>query len=152
MTILSDDKRIASDAAMVRKAVRLRWPIPDDRRTKIVDRLVSIVEKTTVDVPVKDGVFDSAYHADGNAIAASRVLAAMEGQNQTDEQQADKNARLDGGLLTESIGVVAVTEQARKAAQVLLSNPELHTAINAVSDALAQAQPDKPAQSRRDES
>ncbi len=147
LTVLSDEKRIASDAAMIRKAIRLRWPIPADRRDKIVNRLASIVEKTAVDIPVKDGCFTSEYHADGNAIAASRVLAAMEAQNQSDEHQADKNARIDGGLPTESIGLVGVNEQARKAAQSLLANPALHDALNTISDALAAPKPDTAAQS-----
>lgn len=104
---LSDPHRIESDCAMLRRAVRERWGVPHDKRGTVVTRLVDIVRKTSVLIPVKDGVFDSEAVADANAVAASRVIVAMVAQEQADEHLADKNARIDGGQATESVKLYA---------------------------------------------
>jgi hypothetical protein len=83
--ILEDPKRAAADSALVRKA--LRWGGLDDvRRNLVIDRLVTLVEKTGVDRVTKDGelVTDEEL-ADKNAIAASSVLVSIEAQQQRDD-------------------------------------------------------------------
>lgn len=103
LSLYTDEKRVKQDSRLAGRAVRERWPMEQGKRATLVRRLYGIAEKTIVDVPVKDGVYPSELHADQNAIAAARVLAQMEGQNQADEHLDDKNARLDSGQPTESV-------------------------------------------------
>lgn len=85
-TLLTDPLATTKDTALVRRAIKERWNIPDEKRPVIVNRLLDIVETTSVTVMTKDGPQPVADKADANAIAAARVLVAMEGQNQADQQ------------------------------------------------------------------
>ena len=107
--LLSDVTRVASDCKMIGRAIREEWDVPMDRRKGVINRMLRIVDKETVQIPTKDGTFDSEYHADGNSIAAAKVLHAMVGTNQADRHLADKNARLDSGKATENVGVVKLS-------------------------------------------
>ena len=56
-----------SDIRRIGRAVRERWPIPDNKRAQIVGRLIEIVES---------------YESDPrDIVAASRVLAAIDKMN-----------------------------------------------------------------------
>lgn len=84
--ILLNPATVRSDSRIVARAIKERWKIPDDRRDGLVTRLFDIVEKTSVTVMTKDGPELIDDKADVNAIAAARVIVAMEGQNQEDEK------------------------------------------------------------------
>lgn len=82
------------DVALVGRAVKERWPVDASKRPAIVNRLMQIVEKTTVSILTKGGkVVEVESSADTNAIAAVRTLVAMEGQNQNDEHHVDKQSK-----------------------------------------------------------
>lgn len=106
LTILADEKRAKSDTALVGRAVRLGWPIEQANKDEVVRRLLGIVRKKTIEVPTKEGSIDSAYHADGNAVAAARVLVSMDAQNQADAHLEAKTERLDSNGVTERLEVV----------------------------------------------
>lgn len=63
-----------------------RWPILDEERARIVERLIAAAE--------------------GGSILAERLLTDMEKANQADEIHRDKNKRLDQGLTTENVTFV----------------------------------------------
>ena len=85
-TILLPGKEQQADCRLVNRAVEQRWPIGPDIARVVVQRLVGIVETTQVMCPTADGgVGPDEGKASANAIAASRVLAAMVAQNQRDE-------------------------------------------------------------------
>ncbi len=84
--ILLDPLAERKDIGLARRAIRERWNIPGVARQQIADRLLKIVAKDSVAVMTSKGPQSLEYPADVNAIAASRVLVAMEGQNQSDEQ------------------------------------------------------------------
>lgn len=77
------------------RAVRERWPIPAEKKPEIVARLTAVVAR-------------SGPEADSAAVQAARVLALMEGQNQTDHWNTDKNTRLDQGKTTDRVGIEPV--------------------------------------------
>jgi hypothetical protein len=79
-------KELAGDIRLLSRAVSERWPIDPAKRAAMVNRLCRIVDKDAVTTIDKDGreVHDE-EKADRNAIAASRVLVQMIGQNQRDE-------------------------------------------------------------------
>ena len=81
-------KEIKKDLRMIEGAVRKGWNIK--RKNMIQRRLLEIMEKTHVSVPTKNGMVDCDGPADSNAIAAARVLVAMNGQDQTDDHLALK--------------------------------------------------------------
>lgn len=81
-------KEIKKDLRMIEGAVRKGWNIK--RKNMIQRRLLEIVEKTHVSVPTKNGMVDCDGPADSNAIAAARVLVAMNGQDQADDHLALK--------------------------------------------------------------
>ena len=86
--LLQDTNRPQSDTAFIITAVEKRFPITQTIAKKLVRRLAEVVEKKTVQVPTKDGVFDCEATADKNAIAASNALRAMAAMNQRDELEA----------------------------------------------------------------
>jgi hypothetical protein len=108
LTILGDDKHQREDLRLVLMAVRRRWPIPEDRKASIVTRMLEIVGKREVDLHFESGPRPSEERADTNAIKAAAILAALEGQNQSDEHAEAKNARLDAGKATDRTEVVEV--------------------------------------------
>ena len=91
--LLTDPHRQTSDIKMIARAVRRRWPIPDERKPEIVTRMLEIVKGSP---------------EDGDAIKAAAVLRAMEADNMADDQLAEKNARLDDGKATEGLRIVDV--------------------------------------------
>ena len=88
--ILLDPLAERKDIALASRAYRERWNIPGEARQQIADRLLKIVAKESVEVMTSKGPRSLEHPADVNSIAASRVLVAMEGQNQSDEQFAAK--------------------------------------------------------------
>jgi hypothetical protein len=83
---LSDHKQVLTDARLMARAVRERWPIDEEKRAAIVNRLCRIVDAEEVATITGDGrqVMDEDKAA-RNSIAAARVLVSMIGQNQRDE-------------------------------------------------------------------
>lgn len=83
--LLDNPKSVASDLALVKKASR--WDRRNgDWKPVVIDRMVGLVEKKGVQRLTKDGdlVIDEEL-ADKHSIAASRVLIAIEAQQQKDE-------------------------------------------------------------------
>lgn len=83
--VLADPTHFRQDCRLVRRAVRSGWPIGPRKRRVIVDRLMSVVEKTSVEIPTATGSFASEAHADGNAVSAARTLASMHWHNLTEQ-------------------------------------------------------------------
>jgi hypothetical protein len=86
--LLRSDEQVKSDAKLIVTAVEKRFPITQTIAKKLVRRLANVVEKTTVQIATKDGVFDCEATADKNAIAAGNALRAMAAMNQRDELEA----------------------------------------------------------------
>lgn len=130
------DSQVKSDAAMIVSAVEKRFPITQTIAKKLVRRLASITEKTTVQIATKDGVFDCEATADKNAIAAGNALRAMAAMNQRDELEAiRRNNPKQQPQTTINVGVnvdnrtderrnltLAIAERVR-AGRVLVSDP-----------------------------
>lgn len=94
-----DPREVKKDLKLVERAVRNGWGIK--RKNMIVRRLQAIVEKTHVSVATKTGgTVEVDGPADSNAIAAARVLVAMNGQDQADDHLAIKNGQPDNGSST----------------------------------------------------
>lgn len=79
----SDSPReISRDIALVNRARRERWPIPEERKIALVDRLFKIAEKESVTgLDSQGNAVELDDAADKNAIAASKVLVAMDSEN-----------------------------------------------------------------------
>jgi hypothetical protein len=134
--LLHVDSQVKSDAAMIVSAVEKRFPITQTIAKKLVRRLASITEKTTVQIATKDGVFDCEATADKNAIAAGNALRAMAAMNQRDELEAmRRNNPKQQPQTTINVGVnvdnrtderrnltLAIAERVR-AGRVLVSDP-----------------------------
>ena len=86
----SDDHHTRADLALVGRAVRQRWGVPDSVRKELPEAMRSIV--------LNDDPENTRER-----VAAAKVLVAMEAQNQADDHAEDKNARLDGGQSTENV-------------------------------------------------
>lgn len=69
--ILDDGPKLHDDLRLVGRAVKQRWPIPEEKRVAILSRLFRIVEENPEDEV---------------AIKAIAQLRGMEQQNQKDEQ------------------------------------------------------------------
>lgn len=121
--VLVDAHRTKSDINLISRAVREGWNVPVEGRAIVVRRLLGVVAKTSVDVMTKEGPANMEGPADQNAVAASRVLVAMDAVNQTDYWNQDKNERLDSGKATERVGIAPVViEQAIERPQDAKSN------------------------------
>lgn len=81
--LLTNPDEVVQDAKLIERAIRNRWGIK--RKRMIVRRLTEVVEKKEVGIPTKEGTFMSDAVADQNAIAAARVLVAMNAQDQEDD-------------------------------------------------------------------
>ncbi len=106
-TLLTDPHRMSHDLRLLARAVKERWPVR--KRDVVVKRLLGIVEKTQVEVMTKTGPASLDGPADANAVAAARVLVAMEAQNQDDQHHNDGetvNHKHSG-----AVGVAAVVRQ-----------------------------------------
>lgn len=89
---LQDPATIDADldiAAQIVKAIRRWGNLSEKFKEQIVTRLMNIVSKEEISVATKDGSRDDEVIADKNAIAAARVLAMLEAQNQKDEHHRD---------------------------------------------------------------
>ena len=88
--ILLDQHRMYEDTRLVARAAKHRWPVPENKRKDIVNRLHGIVKKTSVTAMTKHGeAVEVELPADINAIQAAKVLVDMEGQNQKDDHAAE---------------------------------------------------------------
>jgi hypothetical protein len=80
---LLESRRLRSDLRLVDLAVRKRWPISDEMKTELVEKLVSIAELGTNE----------------EALRAISILIAVEAQNQKDDhllgQARSDDRRLD---------------------------------------------------------
>lgn len=92
--LLLDPGATKKDIALVRRAVRERWPIPELNRADTVNRMLNIISKETITVPIPtmDGLqmVECEGPADEHAIQAAKVLVSMVGQNQADEFKSDE--------------------------------------------------------------
>lgn len=91
--LLQDTNRPQSDTAMIVMAVEKRFPITHTIAKKLVRRLAEVVEKKTVPIATKQGVFDCEATADKNAIAAGNAIRAMAAMNQRDEIEAIRRSK-----------------------------------------------------------
>ena len=91
--LLTKPKEVVADARLIERAVRGRWGVR--RRGMIRRRLEEIVAKTEVEVHfgTKEGPVgvNSPDSADKNAVAAARVLVAMDSMDQADDHFEVKN-------------------------------------------------------------
>lgn len=86
--LLTNPNTVNKDLRLLNRAVRSGWNIR--RKNMIKRRLESVLLKETVSVPTKNGMVEVDGPADSNAIAAARVLVAMNGQDQADDHLAMK--------------------------------------------------------------
>lgn len=100
--LLQDPHRVYDDTRIAAVAVKKRWDIPEDKRRGLIERLFGIVDRKSNVILTKAGPFDSKSDADKNAIAAGKVIVAMEGQNQTDDKPAKETA---GTQVNVNVGV-----------------------------------------------
>lgn len=94
LTIGSNPKQVQPDAKLIQRAIRQRWPIPEEAKKVIVDRMVGFVTDPLMDAD--------------RVTAAARMLVVAEGQNQADDHLREKNERLDEGKSTENVSVRTV--------------------------------------------
>lgn len=83
--VLTDEKTIPGDIALVKKAAEQRWPVTPDVMARSVERLDEIQSRKTVTVPCGEGVFESVAVADANAIKAAVAIRSMVEQNRKRE-------------------------------------------------------------------
>lgn len=87
--LLNPSRTLASDAVLVRRATKARWPVSDAVKAKLAAKLEDCLDR----------------EEDGRIVASlGKVLTAMEAQNQADDHLEDKNKRLDDGKPTENAG------------------------------------------------
>lgn len=85
--ILSDEKRVRSDARMIETATRNRWPITPEMKEMVINRLANIVARS---------------ESEERASTAARTMMMAEGQNQADDHVREKNERIDSGKATDA--------------------------------------------------
>lgn len=89
--LLLDPGATKKDLALVRRAIKERWKVNERNCETIVDRMMTIIEKESIEVPIvtKFGIklTECEGPADENAIAASKVIVMIVGQNQADEHK-----------------------------------------------------------------
>lgn len=96
--LLAASSKLHDDFRLVSRAIKKRWPISDELKAGLIERLEKIIEEN---------------EDDEVAIKAINVIKGMEQQNQKDEQtailQSDRNRFLDIaerlGLDKSSVGV-----------------------------------------------
>ncbi len=103
--LLADGSKLRDDMRLLARAARKGWGVSAEKKAWAVNRLQEIASKRTVDMPTAEGMVPSEYPADQNAIAAIRTLATLDGIDQTDHWNQDKNDRLDSGKLTDRMSV-----------------------------------------------
>ena len=82
------------DRAVVRRAIKNRWPVPDSLKAKLMGRL--------------DEVLDTGDPRD--ITSAGRIIVAAEQQNQADDHLDRKEQRLDDGQPTEGLTIRVIRE------------------------------------------
>jgi hypothetical protein len=90
------DRAIIRRAANTTKRRESRWNISPELKTRAVQALDCAIQVLS----------DRGEFADVSSCI--KTLVAMEGQNQADDHLADKNERLDSGLLTENMAPVNI--------------------------------------------
>ena len=85
--LLANAENMNQDTRLISEAVQNEWPVIPEQQKTIVTRLVGITEKTTVQIPCGEGVFDSEATADANAIRAAALLKAMIDSNKKRGEQ-----------------------------------------------------------------
>lgn len=84
------------DRGLLRQSIKRRWPgLDDEKKAKAI---------TALDTALDQAQAAADYDAVNGIV---RTLAMIEGQHQADDHLADKNARLDGGKLTEAVKLYA---------------------------------------------
>jgi len=119
------DMACEKDRALVRQAARKRprWHVPEAKREDLklkLDRALDMAENAGD----YDGVFSGV-----------KTYLGMAGQDQADDHQDEKYARLDAGLNTESIGIDA----SRAAARAMLADPAAREILIAAAEKRADA-------------
>jgi hypothetical protein len=80
----------AHDRALVRRALKERWPVSDTMKRRLLAQVGKALRK----------------ELEPRALGQlGRIIITAEGQNQADEHLADKNARIDGGQATEGLDI-----------------------------------------------
>lgn len=80
------DLSLNRDQKLIRRAANGRWPIPDELKQAVVNKVAQALGATSEPREVA---------------SLSKVVVAMEGQNQADDHLNEKNTRIDEGKGTE---------------------------------------------------
>jgi len=101
-TVGNLDLSTRKDRGLLRKCIERRWPgLDSELRGKAVQCLKAAMELAT-------------SAGDHRAMLDSvKTMQALESQHQADEHLEDKNSRLDSGLPTEGIQVIAIAPPVR---------------------------------------
>lgn len=86
-SLLSDPHRNKGDLVMIRRAIRLKWPVKPEHQEMLVDRMMELVAETDPKV----------------AVSALRAGVAMVDANIRVDMEEDKCDRLDAGAITERV-------------------------------------------------
>ena len=97
LAILTDSHRERADIRLAGRAVREKWPVTN--KAAVVERLMAIIEKREVTIMTKEGPAMVDAPADANAVAAARVLVAMEKQNRDDERSEVDTRNTQGRVI-----------------------------------------------------
>jgi len=79
------------DRALLLRAIRQRWPIPEATRAELMAAIVKAMTEAAEAGNARD------------VAGCARVIVAADKLNQIDEHLADKNARIDAGKGTECV-------------------------------------------------
>lgn len=90
---IENPSEVKKDLSLLNRALKGRWNLSDQKKQQIQDRLMEVVEKREVTVASKDGVDTVEEPADRNAVAATRVLVQMHGQDLEADQFEAKNGK-----------------------------------------------------------
>lgn len=82
------------DYALLRQAIKNRWPVDDDLKVEAVKAAAAILKNATA--------------MDRDKLSAVKVLVEMDKVNQSDSLYEDKCRRIDEGMATELMGVAPV--------------------------------------------
>lgn len=86
--IMQDKTYEKKDAAMVGRAIKQRWPIPEDLKAEVIAEARRMLTDQSADRRAR--------------AAAMKIVIESDKLNQADEHLAAKNERLDGGKPTEA--------------------------------------------------
>lgn len=89
-----------SDTRLLERALKARWPIPNERREAITQKLADLAAGDETKPRTR--------------ISAARALKEMDSLNQGDEHTAEKYGRIDAGQATELIEGIEITVVGRK--------------------------------------